>query len=126
MLEDADGLVALGAGKCGSEGEADEDADGDASSSEGGVGECDPGGVDHGAGEAVFGCFVADLEGVCAGGIGFEESVIEDGGEILPGGESVGCEGCCIVGRKRDRRGGGANNGAQWCSFGSTAIGSKI
>lgn len=73
----------------------------------------------------MFGGFIADLEGVGAGGVRFEEGVIEDGCEVLPGGESVSCEGYCVVRRERYRRGGGANDGAQWCSFGSTAVGSK-
>jgi hypothetical protein len=125
VLEDADGFVALGTGERRSEGEAYEDADGDAGSGECGVREGDPSGVDHGAGKVMFGYFVADLEGVGAGGVGFEESVIEDGGEILPGGESVGCEGCCVVRWKGDGRGGAAKDGAQWCSFGSTAVDSE-
>jgi hypothetical protein len=125
VLEDAHGFVALGAGERCSEGEADEDADGDTGSGECGVRERDPGGVDHGTGEVVFGCFVTDFEGVGAGGVGLEEGVIEDGGEVLPGGKSVGCEGWCVVRRKGNGRGGGAKDGAQWCSFGSTAVDSE-
>jgi hypothetical protein len=73
----------------------------------------------------VFGCFVTDFEGVGAGGVGFEEGVIEDGSEVLPGGESVSGEGCCVMRRKRNGRGGGAKDGAQWCSFGATTVDSK-
>ena len=56
----------------------------------------DPGGVDHGAGEAVLGGFVAELEDLGAGGVGLEEGVVEDGGEVLRGGESVSGEGCGV------------------------------
>ena len=73
-----------------------DDADGNAGAGEGGGGDSDPGGVDHGAGEAVFGGLVAELEDLSAGGVGLEEGVVEDGGEILRGGESVGGEGCCV------------------------------
>ena len=89
------------------------------------MGEGDPGRVDHGTGESVFGCFVADFQGVCAGGVRFEESVIEDCSEVLPGGESVRCKSCCVVRRERNCRGGGAKDGAQWCSFGATTVDSK-
>ncbi len=81
-LEDADGLVALGGGQRGTEGEADDDADRDAGAGEGVGGGGDPGGVDHGAGEAVFGGLVAELEDLGAGGVGLEQRVIEDGGEV--------------------------------------------
>ena len=48
-----------------------------------GGGEGDPGGVDHGTGEAVLGGLVADLEDLGTGGVGLEECVVEDGGEVL-------------------------------------------
>ena len=83
VFEDADGLVALGAGESGAEREANEDANGDTGSQEGGGGEGYPGGVEHGAGEAVLGGFVADLEDLGAGGVGLDEGVVEDGGEGL-------------------------------------------
>ena len=60
------------AGEGGTQGEADDDAYGDAGALKGGRGEGDPGGVDHGAGEAVFGGFVAELEDLGAGGVGLE------------------------------------------------------
>jgi hypothetical protein len=93
VLEDAGGLVALGAGERGSKGKAKDDADGDAGSGEGGGGERDPGGVDHGTGEAVLGGFVAELKDLGAGGVGLEEGVVEDGGEVVRGGEGMGGEG---------------------------------
>ncbi len=96
LFEDADGLVALGAGEGCSQGEADDDADGYTGSGEGGGGDGDPGGVDHGAGEAMLGGFVADLEDLGAGGVGFEEGVVEDGGEVLSRGQGVGGEGCGV------------------------------
>jgi hypothetical protein len=40
-----------------------------------------------------LGGFVAELEDLGAGGVGFEEGVVEDGSEILRGGESVCGEG---------------------------------
>ena len=104
VLEDADGFVAFGAGEGGTQGEADDYAYGDAGAGEGGGGEGDPGGVDHGAGEAVVGGLVAEPEDLVAGGVGLEEGVVEDGGEVLRGGECVGGEGCCVVGWKAERR----------------------
>ena len=95
-FEDADGFVAFGGGEGGTQGEADDDAYGDAGAVEGGGGEGDPGGVDHGAGEAVLGGLVAELEDLGAGGVGLEEGVVEDGGEVLRRGEGVGGEGCGV------------------------------
>jgi len=93
VFDHVGGLFALGDGEGGTEGEADDDADGDAGAGEGGGGERDPGGIDHGAGEAVLGGFVAELEDLGAGGVGLEESVVKDGGEVLRTGEGVGGEG---------------------------------
>jgi hypothetical protein len=86
VLKDADGLVALGAGEGGSEGKADDDADGDSGAAEGGGGQRDPVGVDHGAGEAMLSGLMADLEDLGTVGVGFEQGVVEDGGEVLRGG----------------------------------------
>jgi hypothetical protein len=44
----------------------------------------------------VLGGLVAELEDLGAGGVGAEEGVVEDGGEVLRGGEGVGGEGCCV------------------------------
>src|SRR5271154_1800481 len=76
-FEDASGLVALGAGEGGTEGEADEDANGNAGAVESGGGEGDPGGIDHGTGKTMFGGLVAELENLSAGGVGLEERVVE-------------------------------------------------
>jgi len=93
VVEHVGGLFVLGGGESGAKREADDNADGDAGPLEGGGGERDPGGVDHGAGEAVFGGFVAELKDLGAGGVGFEEGVVEDGSEILWGREGVCGEG---------------------------------
>ncbi len=81
VLEDAGGLVALGGRKRGAEGESDDHADGNAGAGErlgrGG----DPEWVDHGAGEAMFGGFVAELDDLGAGRLGLEQRVIEHRGE---------------------------------------------
>ena len=69
--------------------EADDDAYGDAGAGQGvGCGR-DPVGVDHGAGEAVFGGFVAELDDLAAGGVGFEQGVVQDRGEISGGGQGL-------------------------------------
>ena len=39
---------------------------------------------------------MAELEDLGAGGVGLEEGVIEDGGEVLWGCEGVGGEGCGV------------------------------
>jgi hypothetical protein len=96
VFEHVRGLFALGDGERCAEREADDDADGDAGALEGSGGERDPGGVDHGAGEAVLGGFVAELEDLGAGGVGLEEGVIEDGGKIVGGRQGVGGEGCGV------------------------------
>ena len=95
-FEDASGFIAFGGGEGGTQGEADDDANWNACSGEGGTGERDPGGVDHGTGETVFGGFVAELEHLSSGGVGLEKCVVEDGGEVLRRGESVGGEGCGV------------------------------
>jgi len=96
VFENAGGFVAFGAGEGGTQGEADEGADGNPSAFEGGDGERDPGGIHHGAGKAVFGGFVAELQDLGAGGVGLEEGVVKDGGEVLRRGESVCGEGCGV------------------------------
>ena len=82
----------------------------------------DPGRVDHGAGEAVLGGFVAELQDLGAGGVGFEQGMVEDGGKVLRGREGVGGEGCGVE-AVRDRwkriRDG---EGAQKCSFGDGEV----
>ena len=83
LLKDSSSFVAFGGGEGGTQGEADDDADGDAGAVEGGGGDGDPCWVDHGAGEAVLGGLVAELEDLSAGRVGLEESVVEDGGEVL-------------------------------------------
>ncbi len=119
VLEDANGFVALGGGEGGTQGEADDDADGDAGAVEGSGGEGDPGGVDHGAGEAVLGGLVAELEDLSAGGVGLEEGVVEDGGEVLRGGECVGGEGGGVEVFGSVRKGIGDGQRVQnRCSFG--------
>jgi hypothetical protein len=95
-FEDSRGLVTFGAGEPGTEGKADDGADGDAGTAEGGGSERNPRGVDHRAGEAVFRGLVAELEDLGAGGVRPEESVVNDGGEVLWRGEGVGCEGCGV------------------------------
>lgn len=93
VLEDAHGFVAFGAGEGGSQGEAYERADGDSGALEFGCGNCHPGGVDHGAGETVLGRLVAELEDLVAGGVWFDEGVVDDCGEVLGRRESVSGEG---------------------------------
>ncbi len=93
VLDHVGGLFALGDGECGAEGEADDDSDGDTGAGECGGSQWYPCGVDHGAGEAVLGGLMTDLEHLGAGGVGLEQGVIEDGGEILRGGESMSGEG---------------------------------
>ena len=68
---------------------------------------------------------MAELEDLGTGGLGLEEGVVEDSGEVLRRGECVSGEGFGVVRRKRYRRGGGAKDGAQWCSFGATTVDSK-
>ena len=97
VAEHVGGLFLLGDREGCAEREADDDADGNAGALEGGGCERDPGGVDHGAREAVFCGFVAELEHLIARSLGFEESVVEDSSEILGGrecvcGESLGVE----------------------------------
>jgi hypothetical protein len=53
------------------EAEADENAYGDAGALKGRGGEGDPSGADHGAGEVVFGGFVAVLDDLGAGRVWF-------------------------------------------------------
>ena len=60
------------------------------------MGDGDPSGVDHGTGEAVLGRLVAELEDLSTVGIGLEERVVEDGRQVLRGGESVCGEGCGV------------------------------
>ncbi len=119
VLEDAGGLVALGGGECGTQGEADDDADGDAGAVESVGGERDPGGVDHGAGEAVRGGLVAELEDLRAGRVGLEECVVEYGGEVLRGGEGVSGKGVCVEVFRSVGKGIGDGQRVQnLCSFG--------
>ncbi len=108
VAEHADGFVAFGAGGDGAEGEADDAANGNAGSGKCGGGDGDPGGVDHGAGEAVFGGFVAELEDLGAGGVGLEEGMVEDGGEVFAGREGVSGEGDGVKAGE-----GGGGEGAQ-------------
>ncbi len=96
VLEDACGFVALRAGEGGTQGEADEGADRNAGAVEGSDGERDPGWIDHGTGKAVLGGFVAELEDLGAGGVGLEEGMVEDGGEVLRRGEGVCGKGCGV------------------------------
>ena len=95
VFNNAGGFVALGAGEGGTQGKAD-----DAPTGIPVPGERrrrgDPGGVDHGAGEPVLGRLVAELEDLVAGGVGLEEGVVEDCGEVLGGRESMGGEGCGV------------------------------
>src|ERR1700733_7295002 len=93
VLEDAGGLVALGTGEGRSQREAEDDTDRDARAGESGGSERDPGRVDHGAGKAVLGGLVTELEHLVAGGVGLEERVVEDGREVLRRGQGVGGEG---------------------------------
>ncbi len=58
----------------------------------------DPGGVDHGAGEAVLGGLVAELEDLGPGGVGLEQGVVENGGEVLRRGERLSGKGVCVKG----------------------------
>jgi hypothetical protein len=95
-FENTCGFVALGGGEGGTQGEADDDTDGDPGTLEGFGGNSDPGWVDHGAGKAIFGRLVAELEDLSAVGVGLEERVVEDGREVLRGGESVCGEGCGV------------------------------
>jgi hypothetical protein len=44
----------------------------------------------------MFGGLVAELEDLSAGGVGFDQGVVEDGGEILRRGESMSGEGCGV------------------------------
>jgi hypothetical protein len=82
-FENSRGFVAFGGGEGGTQGEADDDAYGDAGAVEGGGGDGDPGGVDHGAGEAVLDGLVAELEDLGAGGVGLEQRMVQDCGEGL-------------------------------------------
>lgn len=88
-LEDAGSLVALGRCETGSEGEADDHADGDSGSSEGFDSSADPDRVDHGTGEAVLGGFVAELDNLGACGVGPQQGVVENGGEGFGRGEGL-------------------------------------
>ena len=60
------------------------------------MGNGDPGGVDHGAGEAILDGLVAELEDLGARCVGLEEGVVEDSREVLRGGECVSGEGCGV------------------------------
>jgi hypothetical protein len=93
LFQNASGFVAFGGGEGGTEREADDYTDGDTGSLEGGGGDGDPCGVDHGAGEVMFGGFVADLQDLSTGCIGLEKGVVEDRGESLWRGKSVSREG---------------------------------
>jgi hypothetical protein len=57
----------------------------------------------------VFGGLVAELEDLGSGGVGFQEGVVEDGGEVLRRGEGVSGEGCGVevFGSVRKRIGDG-------------------
>jgi hypothetical protein len=119
LFENTSGFVALGGGEGGTQGETDDDTDGDAGATEGSGGYGDPGGVDHGTGEAVFGGLVAELEDLSTGRVGFEEGVIEDRGEVSRGGEGVGGEGGGVVVFGSVRKGIGDGQRVQnLCSFG--------
>jgi hypothetical protein len=108
-FEDAHGFVAFDGGEGGTQGKAYDDAYGDTGAGEGGDGDGDPDGVDHGAGEAVLGGLVAELEDLGTGGVGFEESMVEDRGEVLGRGEGVSGKGCGVevFGSVRKRIGDG-------------------
>jgi hypothetical protein len=99
LFQHSSGLVSLGGGESGPEGKSDDYADWHSRALESGDGGLDPDGVDHGAGEAVFGCFMAELKDLIAAGVRLKECVIEDSGKILRrresvSGESIGVE--CI------------------------------
>jgi len=70
----------------------------------------------------VGGGFVAELENLDAGGVRLEEGVVEDGGEILRGGQGMGGEGCGVEVLWAVGEGIGDGEGAQvlapsrWCS----------
>jgi hypothetical protein len=44
----------------------------------------------------VLGGLVAELEDLVASGVGLKEGVVEDGSEVLRGGQGVGGEGRCV------------------------------
>jgi hypothetical protein len=79
--------------KCGdqrsAEGKTDHYADGNAGAGEKLNGGGGPDGIDHGAGETVADGFIAEVFNLVARGVGLEEGVVNDRGEVLPTGESV-------------------------------------
>jgi hypothetical protein len=95
-LKNASGFVALGGGEGGTQGEADDHADGDAGAAEGGVGDANPGWVDHSACEAVFGSLVTELEDLSARRVRFEQGMVEDGREVLRRRKCMCGEGCGV------------------------------
>jgi len=86
------------------------------------VGDGDPSGVDHGTGEAVLGRLVAELEDLIAGGVGFEEGVVENSGKVLGGGQGVGGEGCGVEVFWSDGEWIGDGQRGQDCSFGEGGV----
>ena len=81
VLEHTGGLVALAGGERCAKRETDDDANRDAGSGENLGRGGGPERIDHRAGKAVLGGLVAELNDLSARGLGFEQGVVEHGGQ---------------------------------------------